>query len=211
MSNCKNCNTVIKVSLLSSNNEIVGEQSSLINEYGLGNSESYCNKCGNNLLDEAKRLLQKEKNQINTDIQKISKFIPIISISSPTGWQYDVIDLITAQSTTGTGFISELSGSFNDFWGTQSKTINGKLRLGENNCKNQLRTRCILEGGNAVIGVDIDYSELGGEKGLLMVCMAGTAIKVKNIEIFENERKEAFLHVDKLRERIEVLSKYENM
>ena len=38
-------------------------------------------------------------------------------------------------------------------------------------------------GGNAIIGTDIDYSEVGGGKGMLMVCMSGTAIELS----LENE------------------------
>lgn len=32
------------------------------------------------------------------------------------------------------------------------------------------------------MGVDIDYSEAGGGKGMLMVCMAGTAVKITNLK-----------------------------
>lgn len=40
-----------------------------------------------------------------------------------------------------------------------------------------LRTKALLMGGHAILGTDIDYSEVGGGKGMLMVCMAGTAVR----------------------------------
>ena len=38
-------------------------------------------------------------------------------------------------------------------------------------------------GGNAIIATDIDYAEVGASKGMLMVCMAGTAIRLKNPDV----------------------------
>lgn len=207
--NCQNCNTQLKAGVFSSVEIIKGKNAKLINLYNLGEAESYCSKCGTKILANAKELLISEKSNINIKMQSISKYIPIISISSPAGWEYEVIDLITAQSTSGTGFASELSESFNDFWGTQSKTINNKLRLGENICKDQLRIRCITEGGNAVVGVDIDYSEIGAQKGLLMICMAGTAIKLKDITVFDMERQNALQEIAVLRDRINLLSEFD--
>jgi hypothetical protein len=32
------------------------------------------------------------------------------------------------------------------------------------------------------VGVDIDYAELGGTRGMIMVCMTGTAVKVANLK-----------------------------
>ena len=34
--------------------------------------------------------------------------------------------------------------------------------------------------GNAITGVDIDYIEVGKGKGILMVCMTGTAVRINN-------------------------------
>jgi hypothetical protein len=63
-------------------------------------------------------------------------------------------------------------------------------------------------GGNAVIAADVDYAEVGGGKGMLMVCMAGTAVKVLNPqEVFEGdvdrleELQKAILDLNLLREK----------
>jgi hypothetical protein len=37
-------------------------------------------------------------------------------------------------------------------------------------------------GGNAVIATDIDYAEVGGVRAMLMVCMAGTAVRLNNLQ-----------------------------
>ncbi|MBK7959544.1 MAG: heavy metal-binding domain-containing protein, partial [Bacteroidetes bacterium] len=38
----------------------------------------------------------------------------------------------------------------------------------------QLKNKTIQMGGNAIVGVDVDYGELGSIKGMIMVCMTGT-------------------------------------
>ncbi|MEZ4840244.1 MAG: heavy metal-binding domain-containing protein [Flavobacteriaceae bacterium] len=53
---------------------------------------------------------------------------------------------------------------------------NEKLQLGEENCFLQLVVKALNLGGNAIIATDIDYSEVGNSKGLLMICASGTAI-----------------------------------
>lgn len=83
----------------------------------------------------------------------------------------------------GTGFLSELSTSWSDLLGMESKAVSNKILTGEDNCLNILKSKCLMLGGNAVIGIDVDYSELGGGRNLIMVCMTGTAVRIKNTEI----------------------------
>ncbi|RYX84800.1 heavy metal-binding domain-containing protein [bacterium] len=98
--------------------------------------------------------------------------------------------MVTAQSVTGTGVISEISSSFSDFFGMQSNKLNSKLKNGENICRAELRIEAFRIGANAIIGTDIDYAEVGGDKGMLMVCMSGTAVKLNNPEIISDELSE---------------------
>mgnify|MGYP001331239116 CR=1 FL=1 len=57
-------------------------------------------------------------------------------------------------------------------------------------------------GGNAVIATDIDYSEVGGTKGMLMVCMAGTAVSLINTEILGPDKSNELKDIDKLVSRL---------
>lgn len=107
----------------------------------------------------------------------------MVTTHTPLNWDYEIIGIVTAQTTTGTGVFAELSASISDFFGKQAHRYNSKLKEGENMCLSQLRTQTIQRDGNAVIAADIDYSEVGGDKGMLMVCMAGTAVKITNLDI----------------------------
>lgn len=75
-------------------------------------------------------------------------------------------------------------------------------------CFAQLRKQALDLGGNAVIATDIDYSEVGGEKGMLMVCMGGTAIKLKNTSALGQDRANKIDELIKLNERNLILNSF---
>ena len=112
----------------------------------------------------------------------------MLTTHNPYGWEYQSIGLVSGQTVTGTGFISELFSDVTDFFGMKSGSFAGKLKKSEEFVLNQLRAKAVLLGANAIIATDIDYNEAGGAKGMLMICAAGTAVKLKNIEILEDKQ-----------------------
>lgn len=203
---CSNCSSQIKTGVFSENIILSNNEIAIINEYSEKKS-SYCTKCGTNLLNESKLKIIKEKNELLRSIEPLMDSIPVISSQSPFRWEYEIIGMVTGQSTTGTGIFSEFKSSFSDFFGAQSGSYNAKLKHGEDLCFNQIRKKALDIGGNAVIATDIDYSEVGGDKGMLMVCMAGTAIKLLNIEVIGNERSNKIKKVSELCSRLVYLNK----
>ena len=119
--------------------------------------------------------------------------------------------MVTGQSVTGTGIISELASSFTDIFGMQSGRFGNKIKEGENICKAQLRLAAAHLGASAVIGTDIDYSEVGGGKGMLMVCMSGTAIKLDNLEVLNSDTAEKLSDIENIASTYNNLSRYKNL
>ncbi|WP_227607863.1 YbjQ family protein [Hymenobacter translucens] len=117
--------------------------------------------------------------------------IPILSLQAPASWRFTPLGLVTGQSVTGTGVFSEFASSWTDFFGAQSKSYNRKIQGGEEICKTQLRLACVEMGGNAILAADIDYAEVGGQKGMLMVCMTGTAVMLDNTEVMGEDARES--------------------
>ncbi len=173
----------------------------IINSLHNPKAEAYCNECGLNILAEKKLAIDTAKAVLMAEIESLISAIPIITIQNPTKWNFKILGLISAQSISGTGFLSELSGSWADFTGGQSLTMSNKVSSGEEICKKKLRLVCALHGGNAIVGTDIDYSEVGGGKGMLMVCMAGTAVIVDlENEDFDTKRDRLKLLISKVNE-----------
>lgn len=207
--NCPNCNSKIESGIFKKNELFSENKINVINEYSENKKEGYCEKCGQDLFSQNISLLLKERTELNNKFNLTINSIPIITIQSPLNWDYDIIDLVTSQSTTGTGVISEFSSSITDFFGVESNRYNKKIKHGETLCASRLRKTTLDMGGNAIIASDIDYSEIGGDKGMIMVCINGTAINLKNPEVLGEKRKTEILEVMAVNKRLEYLSQFD--
>lgn len=209
LTDCQNCGTKLKGRILSSVTLLSANKTKIINEYHDKKSSSYCSKYGRDLYSKYQSEVIKERNQVSSKIQTLIESIPVVSTHLPLNWDYDIIGMVTGQSTTGTGVISEFTSSFTDLFGAQSGRFNKKLKAGEDMCFTQLRKQTLDLGGNAIIAADIDYSEVGGDKGMLMVCMGGTAIKLKNVSILSQDRLTNIDELIKLYARMKVLNSFD--
>jgi uncharacterized protein YbjQ (UPF0145 family) len=210
---CPNCKAKLKSGLLNSNALLSDLSNSIIKEFVNDKSTSYCAKCGKTLLTEGVEKIRQERIDLRSKFGEQLSAVPVVSIHSPINWDYDVLGIVTGQSATGTGVFSEFAQSFSDFFGSQSGTINNKLREGENLCFTQVRISTLDLQGNAILAADIDYSELGGGRGIIMVCITGTAVRLKNPNILGDDKAKQISDLTEMRQRIvllsKILSKYE--
>lgn len=204
---CPNCGKQLKVGVFYYNELLSDNEIKIINEYHPKKADAYCSECGKELYKKYQAKAIEERSRLNTDLQSLIEAIPVVSIHSPQNWEYEILGMVTGQSTTGTGVISEFTSSFTDLLGMQSGRYNRKIKAGEDICFAQLRRQTLDLGGNAVIGTDIDYSEVGGDKGMLLVCMAGTAVKIKNTAILGKERTAEIEHLSNLYKRLKELNR----
>ncbi|MGB0778312.1 MAG: heavy metal-binding domain-containing protein [Flavobacteriaceae bacterium] len=209
LTHCPNCKNELKGGLMSSAKLLDPDKTNIINEYHNKKSEAYCNKCGKKLFGKYKSALFDEKYRISCKLQKFISIIPVISTHSPLNWDYNILEMVTGQSTTGTGVISEFTSSFTDLFGAQSGRHNKKLKSGEDMCFAQLRKQALDLGGNAVIATDIDYSELGAGKGMIMVCMAGTAVQLKNSDVLGQQKAKQIDELVSLNDRLRYLGQFQ--
>jgi len=176
---CPNCTKKLD-GLMTTRRIIRQTTTDFINSYHSTKSEAYCSNCAPGLITQYKEDNNNKIETLNNSIIDEISIIPIITLHNPNKWDYDILEMISAQSISGTGFLTELTSSWSDLTGGQSSSMASKISNGEDICKAKLRYQCVLLGGNAIIGTDIDYAEVGGAKGMLMVCMAGTAVKVES-------------------------------
>lgn len=173
-------------------------QVDLINHYEKTDKTAFCSKCGKDkAIEYAKKCIQ-EKRAIREQMAPLFDSIPLVNLQNPKGWDYEPIEIVTGQATIGTGIITEFTSSITDTFGLQSGRHNKKLKKGEDLCFTQLKKQTLDLGGNAVIGIDVDYSELGSLKGIIMVCMTGTAVRLKNTNILSHDRMSEIGHLTEL-------------
>lgn len=210
MNTCPACNSPIKSGLLNTNLLITGKAVQLINAVKKRSYEAYCTKCGDQLVFECLEELRHQIGEYKRYLSELIESVPLVTIHNPMGWSYETIGIVTGQSVTGTGVLSEFSQSITDLFGGQSENLNSKIKNGEKLCFAQIRKAAIEMGGNAVIGVDIDYSELGGGRGMIMVCCSGTAVYLENLDILGDGVGENISEIKKASDHLARLSEVYN-
>lgn len=173
--------------VLKANVQLPDATNRLINEYSEPRFPYRCTNCGDAVLWQCLKLRNEEQAELTAYLQARLHVVPLVSSHSPQGWEYQTIGLVTAQSTLGTSIFADISSTFADIFGTQAKAYNGKIKASEDLCQSILRIKSLELGGDAILAVDIDYAEVGSGRGLVMVCMTGTAIKLRNPHVVNSE------------------------
>ena len=89
----------------------------------------------------------------------------------------DYKQVISGETVLGTGFVSEFSASFSDFFGSSTNMFSNKLKQAKEAALEKLILTSIDIGGNAIIGVDCDYITFTGN--LIGVVANGTSVLIK--------------------------------
>lgn len=87
------------------------------------------------------------------------------------------IGIVSGQIVLGTGFLSEFTASFSDFFGVQSEKFATKLEQAKQAALEKMVVKSDVKGGNAIIGVDFDYITFHGN--MIGVIANGTSVVVE--------------------------------
>jgi uncharacterized protein YbjQ (UPF0145 family) len=98
----------------------------------------------------------------------------------PPDARYKLIDVVSFQSTLGTGFFNEFGSDWSNIFGTEAKSMNAKMTKSQEKVKDVLKTLAYRLGANAVIGVDFDFST--NTRDATTVAATGTAVFIENID-----------------------------
>ena len=92
------------------------------------------------------------------------------------------IKVVNGEVVLGTGFLSEMSASFADFFGEETQGFNKKIEQAREAALEKMIIKSIQLGGNAIIGVDYDYITF--RNNMIGVIVNGTCVYVeKNNEL----------------------------
>ncbi|WP_224962700.1 heavy metal-binding domain-containing protein [Geomonas subterranea] len=110
---------------------------------------------------------------------------PVTLTTAPTLEGYRVIEtveIVTAECALGLGLISDLFTAVTDIVGGNSGSLQKALRHARQTCLEELKREAYEVGANAVIAVDLDYSEFSGQgKSMVFLVASGTAVKVEKM------------------------------
>jgi uncharacterized protein YbjQ (UPF0145 family) len=173
---CINCHTELTETIT----VIPEERVKAIHYFTTDQSPGYCTKCYQRVVSAATVIAADWIDKLSEQLEKDLVYIPILTLQSPAQWDYDVKGLVTAQSATIVGALADLIFGI----GLKVPRTQNKIKRGEDIGIARLKYEAAIRGGNAVIAMDIDYQATHIFNDMIMICMSGTAIKVKNTEVF---------------------------
>lgn len=99
---------------------------------------------------------------------------PDISGRQITGY----LGVITGEAIMGANVFRDMFAGLRDIVGGRSGSYEKELRKARDVAMDELQEAAREMGADAVVGVDLDYEVLGGNNGMLMVSVSGTAVKL---------------------------------
>jgi len=199
MNTCESCGAVLGIDGVFSGKQsrLTPAQIEFINEKLGLNLTAGCTKCTKKEASKAYEIGRKEYEMKSKEFLWKHSWLPMTSSGVSSNWEFEVIDLVTAQSNLGTGVLINITSDIRDLFGMQSGSYNTKMAEAERLCKVGLISKALELDADAIIGIDIDYQEVGGGKGILMVCMTGTAVRLKDTKVLSKESTEKLINTKK--------------
>lgn len=92
----------------------------------------------------------------------------------------ELLGIVTAECVLGINVFRDMLGGLRDIFGGRSGSHQKALRQARETCLEELASRAGELGAHAVIGVDLDFSEIsGGGKGMVFLVASGTAVRLQ--------------------------------
>ena len=90
------------------------------------------------------------------------------------------LGIVSAECVLGINVFRDFLGGIRDIVGGRSGTHQKALREARETCLQELAQEAEQLGADAVVGIDLDYSEIsGGGKGMVLLGTAGTAVRLR--------------------------------
>lgn len=90
----------------------------------------------------------------------------------------EVLDVVTAEVAFGMNLFRDFFASVTDIAGGRSQSTQNVLRDARKKAIDELKKEALAVGADAVVGVDLNYSEFsGGGKSMLFIVASGTAVR----------------------------------
>lgn len=89
------------------------------------------------------------------------------------------IGIVTGEAIMGANLFKDLFAGIRDIVGGRSAAYEEELRKAKDIAIAEMTQQAQMMGGNAVIGVDLDYETIGANGSMLMVSASGTAVVIE--------------------------------
>jgi uncharacterized protein YbjQ (UPF0145 family) len=89
------------------------------------------------------------------------------------------LGIVSGEAILGANIFRDFMAGIRDVIGGRSAAYEESLREAKNIAMNEMVNEARQRGANAVIGIDLDYENIGQNGGMMMVTAAGTAVLIE--------------------------------
>ncbi len=89
------------------------------------------------------------------------------------------LGIVSGEAILGANIFKDFFAGIRDIVGGRSAAYEEELRKAKDIAIQEMTMQAVSLGGNAVIGVDLDYETIGTNGSMLMVSASGTAVIVE--------------------------------
>lgn len=152
-----------------------------------------CGDCiaENQRVDEAPANAQSPSQQdpsratIGTDLGDLATLAAII-LTTESSHNFDIaqrLEIIAAECVLGMNIFKDIGSAMRDFVGGRNEAYQTALRDARKSVLAELRREALKLGADAVVAVDLNYSEIsGGGKSMLFLVASGTAVRLNKVK-----------------------------
>ena len=132
-------------------------------------------------IDKEKRQAEVAERERVAQLMKLSKKVVVTTTPNIDGYRVKrYLGIESVEFVIGTGIFSEVSTSIADFFGARSSAFEKKLRAAKEHAMDTLKFLAAEKGANAVVAVDLDYTEFTGNRIALII--NGTLVLAEPIQ-----------------------------
>ncbi|MBU3942787.1 heavy metal-binding domain-containing protein [Patescibacteria group bacterium] len=156
-----------------------------------------CFNCGKKISTfgkiqiEGKDVCKDCKQEVETKIRERKEILEtgkaerVIATTTPTVEDYKItqyLGIVSSEAIFGVDVVKDFFASIRDVWGGRSKTMQREFNRAKDTAIRELKVESALLGGDAVIGVTLDYENITGKNSqMIMVVAKGTAVKIEKV------------------------------
>ena len=110
----------------------------------------------------------------------------LAALPTTSGFSFDgfriasYLDFVSAEIVLGMGIFRGIGADFADIFGAESQGLRRRLTEAKTAALDRLRGEVLDRGGNAIIGIDLDYTMFG--TSLVGVIASGTAVVIEKLD-----------------------------
>lgn len=151
-----------------------------------GGGDGLCVECRRENIAAAhentpERIEQRKQEEENKRLAERAKGILVTTETATNLPVAERLDIVTAECVFGLNIIKDMFSATRDIFGGRNASTQKSLRDARQFVIEELRKEAVLVGADAVVGVDLDYSEFsGGGKSMLFLVASGTAVTLKS-------------------------------